>query len=505
MRVFSSAAHEGLNEARDDAAVTDPALGEEGAGRRRLGALPALGIRTRIVLGFVALLALATVASVLVARQVAIEQIDRRISDALAQEARELRRVAGGRDPATGRPFGGDVRRIFDVYLGRNSPSPNEALLTFVGRRPYRRSARVADYRLDSDPELVARWSNLADTERGRVGGTPAGDVEYLAVPFLDGRRTTGVFVVAIFREGEEDAIGTVTVATGAVGFAILLIGSILAWRLADRILRPVRLVTRTARSISETDLERRIPVEGRDEIAELAETFNAMLERLEAAFQAQRRFLDDAGHELRTPITIMRGNLELMGDDPADREETVALVTDELDRMARLVDDLLTLAKAERIDFLEREPVELSALTDELLAKARALGDRAWDVDERGEGTLVGDRQRLTQAVMQLAENAVRHTAPGDTIGLGTSANGREARLWVRDTGPGVAPDLQARVFERFARGRGTPRGTSSGVGLSIVRAIAEAHGGRVELRSQPGRGSTFTIVVPTSDGSRG
>ena len=105
----------------------------------------------------------------------------------------------------------------------------------------------------------------------------------------------------------------------------------------------------------------------------------------------------------------------------------------------------------------------------------------------------------------MQLAENAVRHTAPGDTIGLGTSANGREARLWVRDTGPGVAPDLQARVFERFARGRGTPRGTSSGVGLSIVRAIAEAHGGRVELRSQPGRGSTFTIVVPTSDGSRG
>jgi len=473
---------------------------------RRLlgGSLPALGVRARIVLGFVALLALATVASVLVARQVAIEHVDGRISAALAQEARELRRLAAGRDPANGRPFGGDVRRIFDVYLGRNSPSPNEALLTFVDRRPYRRSAPVDEYRLDSDPELVTRWSNLVDTDRGRVHGTPAGDVEYLAVPFLDGERTAGVFVVAIFREGEEEAIEAVTLATGAVGFAILLIGSILAWRLADRILRPVRLVTRTARSISETDLERRIPVEGRDEITELAETFNGMLERLEAAFEGQRRFLDDAGHELRTPITIVRGHLELMGDDGAEREETVTLVTDELDRMARLVDDLLTLAKAERVDFLEREPVGLAALTDELLAKARALGDRAWEVDERAGGTLLGDRQRLTQAVMQLAENAVRHTSPGDVIALGTASSGREARLWVRDTGPGVAPDLEAQVFDRFTRGRGTPRGSSSGLGLSIVRAIADAHGGRVELRSRPGEGSTFAIVVPLGDGSR-
>ena len=474
-----------------------PKTGEEGGGPRRLP-LPVLGVRTRIVLGFVAVLALATVASVVVARQVAVAQIDSRISDALAQEARELQRVAAGRDPATGRPFDGDVRRIFDVFLGRNSPSPNEALLTFVDGEPYRRSAPVDDYRLDSDPELVARWSDLVDTERGRVNGTPAGDVEYLAVPFLDGDRTAGVFVVAIFREGEEKSIDAVTLATGAVGFAILLIGSILAWRLADRILRPVRLVTRTAQSISESDLQRRIPVEGRDEIAELAETFNGMLERLDAAFTAQRRFLDDAGHELRTPITIVRGHLELIGGDPAERRETITLVTDELDRMARLVDDLLTLAKAERLDFLEREPVELSALTDTLLAKARALGDRGWTLDAGGEGTIVGDRQRLTQAVMQLAENAVRHTTPGDEIAIGTSATDREARLWVRDTGPGIPPGLEERVFERFARGRETPRSTSSGLGLSIVRAIADAHGGRVELLSEPERGSTFTIVLP-------
>lgn len=500
MRVFSSTPHRPLSEAGEDGDVGETALPVAAPRRRRRPRLPALGVRTRILLGFVGLLALATVASILVARQLEAAQIDRRISDALAQEVRELRRLAAGRDPATGEPFGGDVRRIFDVYLGRNSPSPGEALLTFVDGRPYRRSAPVTEYRLDRDPELVARWGNLLDTERGKVGGTPAGDVEYLAVPFLEGTRTAGVFVVAVFREREEGELRAVTLATGGVGLALLLAGSLLAWRLADRILRPVRLATGTARSISESDLERRIPVEGRDEAAELARTFNEMLDRLESAFEAQRRFLDDAGHELRTPITIVRGHLELMGDDPAERRETVALVTDELDRMARLVDDLLTLAHAERLDFLDRQPVELGDLTDELAAKAPALGERGWVVDARAEGAMVADRQRLTQAVMQLAENAVRHTSPGDEIGLGTALAGDEARLWVRDTGPGVPAGQEGRVFERFARGPDTPRGESSGLGLSIVRAIAESHGGRVELDSAQGAGATFTIVVPTA-----
>lgn len=221
MRVFSSTPHRPLSEAGEDGDVGETALPVAAPRRRRRPRLPALGVRTRILLGFVGLLALATVASILVARQLEAAQIDRRISDALAQEVRELRRLAAGRDPATGEPFGGDVRRIFDVYLGRNSPSPGEALLTFVDGRPYRRSAPVTEYRLDRDPELVARWSNLLDTERGKVGGTPAGDVEYLAVPFLEGTRTAGVFVVAVFREREEGELRAVTLATGGVGLAL--------------------------------------------------------------------------------------------------------------------------------------------------------------------------------------------------------------------------------------------------------------------------------------------
>ena len=160
---------------------------------------------------------------------------------------------------------------------------------------------------------------------------------------------------------------------------SVLLIASALAWVVAGRVLAPLRVLSDTARSIGESDLTRRIPTSGTDELAELGRTFNAMLDRLEAAFDSQRAFVSDASHELRTPITIVRGHLELLGDDPEERRETIALVTDELDRMSRFVDDLLLLARAERDDFLRVSEVELGALTDELAEKASALGKRSW------------------------------------------------------------------------------------------------------------------------------
>ena len=140
------------------------------------------------------------------------------------------------------------------------------------------------------------------------------------------------------------------------------------------RALRPLRAVTETARTIQETDLSRRIEVTGSDEVAVLARTFNAMVERLEQAFAHQQTFLRMVGHELRTPITIVRGHLELMGDDPEERRETVALVTDELDRMSRMVNDLLVLARAEQPDFLRLAEVDVAAMMTDLYAKASAL-----------------------------------------------------------------------------------------------------------------------------------
>ena len=286
-------------------------------------------------------------------------------------------------------------------------------------------------------------------------------------------------------RDEVEDAVRLAAI----VLLSVLLIASALAWVVAGRVLAPLRVLSDTARSIGESDLTRRIPTSGTDELAELGRTFNAMLDRLEAAFDSQRAFVSDASHELRTPITIVRGHLELLGNDPEERRETIALVTDELDRMSRFVDDLLLLARAERDDFLRVGEVELGALTDELAEKASALGKRSWQVADRGEAVLVADRQRVTQAMMGLAQNAVQHTHEGAVIELGSARNGHEARLWVRDTGPGIAPRDQERVFERFARASAQARRSEgAGLGLAIVRAIAEAHGGRVELESRLG-----------------
>jgi signal transduction histidine kinase len=437
-------------------------------------------------------------ASVFVIYEALVIRLDQRIGQDLNQEAAELNKLVRTNDPATGEQLlESSIERIFRVYLLRNVPSENEALITIVDGVPFLRSRFVLPYRLDQDPAIVARWAGLTDSsDRGRVD-TPAGRVEYLAVPLTGRENSRGVFVAAIFRDREKSEVNDAVQAAAAFGLAVLLLGSILAWRLADRISKPVTELTKTARSISETDLSARIPERGRDEVAQLAATFNGMLDRLERAFDSQRRFLDDAGHELKTPLTIVRGHLELLGDDPEERREAMALAIDEVDRMTRIVGDVLLLARHEQSDFLELRPVDAGVLTDELHAKAKALAPLDWVLEQRARGVIIADRHRLTQAVMQLADNAARYGS--GPIALGSSIAGGEARFWVRDQGPGIPLEEQRAIFERFQRGSGTQRWEGAGLGLAIVEAIAEAHGGRVELESRPGRGATFTLVVAT------
>jgi signal transduction histidine kinase len=490
----TTATHE--SEARQAQAGVDAPARAGPKALNRLSRLPR-SLRTRILAWFVGVLAVATIASVLVTWMVLNIQLDQRIDRELAQEAAELRELAAGNDPETARPFGRNARRVFEVFLDRNVPSRNEAFITFADGRVYLRSRPVLPYRLDRDPELIERWATLTRTDRGGVD-TPGGPVEYLAVPLLQGERLGGVFVAAIFRGRLDDEVESAAQAAGAVGLAVLLLGGLLAWRLAGRVVEPVTALTRTARSISETDFSRRIDVQGEDEVAQLAMTFNEMLDRLERAFAGQRRFVADAGHELRTPLTIVRGHLELLDAAPETRQETIALVTDELDRMGRIVDDLVLLARQEQPDFLHLSPVDLEPLADELEGKVRALAPRDWIVDARARGVIVADRQRLTQAIVQLAANAVRYSPEAEPIHIGSAISNGEARFWVRDRGPGIRPADQGRVFERFQRGAGVRRAEGAGLGLTIVRAIVEAHNGRVELESRIGVGSTFTIVVP-------
>jgi signal transduction histidine kinase len=465
------------------------------------------GIRLRLVWWFIVVLALATAGSVVLVHLVLVQRLDARIESELVQEVDEIRRLADGNDPATGEPFGERVDRIFEVFLARNIPARHETLLTYLDGRlhlysPLEEPAPPEDvqepYRLHEDQALAVQWANTEEPVRGRAG-TPAGAIEFLAVPFLVDGEPVGVFVVASFRDLQRSDTDAASLAAAIVGLVMLIIGSVLAIRLAERILAPVRLVTRTARSISESDLSERIPVRGYDEIAELSGTFNEMLERLEGAFAAQRRFVDDAGHELRTPITVIRGHLDVMGDDPDDRRRTLELVSDELGRMSRMVDDLLTLARTEQPDFLRPRVVDLDELTIRMLENARGLAPRDWRLDGTAQGRATIDEQRLMQAVLELAANAVRHTGDGDLISVGSEIRDGHLRCWVRDSGSGVRPEEKERIFERFYRGPSSHRTSEgAGLGLSIVKAIAEAHRGRVELDSEPGKGATFTVVVP-------
>jgi signal transduction histidine kinase len=307
--------------------------------------------------------------------------------------------------------------------------------------------------------------------------------------------------VVTNFLEDEYGELNQ-TFRTYAIVAALLLlmVTGVAAWQ-AGRLLAPLRTLRVAAESISETDLSRRIPERGNDDITALTRTFNQMLARLESAFAGQRQFLDDAGHELKTPITVLQGHLELV--DPHDPDEVAAtrdLLVDETDRMARLVSDLTTLAKTERPDFLRPAPVDVAPFLAAVLLKARGLGPRAWTLDESVDVVADLDEQRITQALLQLAQNAVKHTTEGDEIGIGARLAGDSLEIWVRDTGPGVPDEDKDRIFGRFARGRLQPDDDGFGLGLSIVAAIARGHGGDVTVRDATGGGAHFAVTLPLS-----
>jgi two-component system OmpR family sensor kinase len=403
-----------------------------------------------------------------------------------------------GRNPETSEPFGDDIGAIFDVFLERNVPAESEAFYTYVAGRAHDESwaPGLEEQRL---PQIDA-LASVSTSRRGEFELEDETRFRYVAVPVEDTRgRPRGVFAVVIDLSGELDEVNEALQIAVGVNIGVLILASMLAWVIAGRVLTPLRLLRDTARSISESDLTQRIPVESEDELGDLARTFNEMLDRLEEAFASQKSFISDAGHELRTPITIIRGHLDVMGDDPEERRETLDLVRDELDRMSRLVNDLLLLAKATRPDFLQPETVDLDDLTQELFAKASALAQRDWRLVAVGTGRIVADRQRITQAVMNLSQNAVSHTLDGDSVKLGSDLRNGSVRLWVEDSGPGVPRHEQDRIFERFVRLDRAPAGEGAGLGLAITRAVAEAHGGRVELESRPGDGARFTVIIPT------
>ena len=463
--------------------------------------------RSRILISYVVLLVIAAALGLFGFRQALLIRLDDEVDDAMGQEVRELDALeSDGRDPDTGEPFT-SLRELFNTYFARNVPSRDEALIGFVDGQYYD-STELARFPLDRlPPELLDYGERLSSRSPGdaRPGesriDTELGEAHYRATRIEEFEGEVGAFLVTILPANEREEIGDLVTYGGAATLAVLLIASACAWLIAGRVLKPVGALTDTARSISQSDLTHRVNVRGAGEAADMARSFNAMLDRLEAVFRSQREFVRDANHELRDPLTIMRGHLELMSmdDDPDERQRTIKIVLDELDRIGRIVGDLQLLAEADQPGFLDLEWIDAELFSHELVSKAAALAARRWELDRAAVGTFFADRHRLTEAVLNLAHNAVQHTDPEDTIAIGASLNEEAVRVWVRDTGAGVSVSDQEVIFNRFTRGTDAHRRyAGGGLGLALVKAIAEAHGGHVELESRLGEGSTFTMVVP-------
>lgn len=348
------------------------------------------------------------------------------------------------------------------------------------------------------EPSVSGRAVVIVDPRTGATTPTPwlvlTGDEQRMQA-LQRFERAVNERVLRDLRRGSLVAVAGVAVTSFVVG-----------WLLAGQALRPVGRISAFARHLSGTDLSRRVAMQGPDdELKELADTFDGMLDRLQEAFEAQRRFVHEASHELRNPLSVARANLELAldtpDDDPAALRRTVAVAHRATGRMSTLVDDLLTSARMEAPS-AEAAPLDAAALVREVVADFSApAAARPLRLEARVAAPVevTGDVGALRRALANLVVNAVRLAPEGSTVTVGARRDGADAVLWVADEGPGIPHDQQPMVFERFWRSPDTRRDArGSGLGLTIVRQIARRHGGEVTVDSEVGTGSTFEVRIP-------
>jgi two-component system, OmpR family, sensor kinase len=487
----------------DGAQATTPEAGPSRSGRSRpVGVFG--NTRLRLVVAVFVLLAFAGLAEVVIVGAAGSRNLLARIEHALEQEIDEVSRLLeDGRDPATGQAFA-SVDRALDLALVRNVPSNQEAFLTFVDGDLHG-SAMDRYPHATFPPEVVAEWAAFSVADGASAARQASGTFDehgveaHWAAVRTEMNGQVGAFVVVIDPEMEQEQVVTLQRGLRNVSLFVLAITTVVAWFIAGAVLRPVRELTETARSISSPRRTERLEPMGSAEAVEMARTFNAMLDRIEVYSDSQLEFLRAAGHELRTPLNVVTGHLEVLGGEE-DLRRTLPVVLDELHRMGQIVREIESLAAAVRSDFLTPRPVDLAELTDQLFVKLTGLGPRVWLVDECAHGMVVADRYRLTEAVLNLADNALAHTEDDEEIAIGSQLVGtHEYELWIRDSGVGIPLDEQQRIFERFVRGGVSRlRYRGAGLGLAVARAIAEAHGGDIRVESRPREGARFILRLP-------
>ncbi|MDR0959679.1 MAG: HAMP domain-containing histidine kinase [Propionibacteriaceae bacterium] len=466
-----------------------------------------LSLRAKIMLAISTMLVLTLILTLVISTMIQTRIEEDHIRDTLQEEIDEFNQIWGpGVHPLTKKDYT-NVREILMTSMDLNIPGTDEVFMIFVDHE-----------QLDIDPEraeglkdnlaLLRTVSDpaLADTKEVHVyTDDEVGTVWFRSVSVtMPDSDDVGIWValVELDRIFASQANFGETIALVIVG--MIIVSLIAGWFIVGRLVAPLHELTKTAGKIYEEDINHRVEVHGNDDIARMGLSFNEMLDRLRDSFEIQRRFLDDAGHELRTPLTVMKGHLDILEiDDPSDVAATRDILLDEVARMRRITDDLIILAKSNRTDFVIPQPTDLRALITDLASNCSALGGE-WTIDLRGIGLgpdgqpllVDADVQRLTQAILQMAENAVKYG--GGRSGhydIGASVNQHEAAIWVSDHGDGLPEEERKRIFERFIRGSNSYGKPGSGLGLSIVHAIAAGHGGGAIARSTDGGGLTVVM----------
>lgn len=463
-----------------------------------------LPARLRIVAWIVLATALGLAAVVLTVRNTLLSIAESDADADVEQESSEFRTFAEtGVNPETAEPFETTVD-LLRVHLDRQFPEDDQVLLGVVGTRPENvqtlAQGRVGPHDLAGDEEslrAVLTSNDLTGVEETAAGTMRWGRVD---VPPVSDGDEPGAFVSAEFTASSYDRVDDVTRTTLLIALGGLVLSAVIAWAVAGRILAPVRTVRQAAARITEHDLTRRIPVEGRDDVAGLAETFNGMLDRLDAAFRSQQTFAGAILRRLRGPIERLQREVDRLASEDGPRPERLPHLQAETRLLAATLGDLEVLAAALRPEFVERDRVDLAGLTDRLLTVARRHVSHDWELVEAADGSGHLDVNRVLLAWEQLVENAIHHSPADRTVRIGTRVEDRGGpvlRVWLADEEPGLGADSARRAFDSSI-GRRSGGDATAGLGLAVVSAVTDAHDGSTFVESRPGQGAVLGMLLP-------
>lgn len=463
--------------------------------------MPFRSIRTRLTLWYVGLLTVTFFILGGAAYFLLSYSLNQEMDNALKGVARVLVERA---DIESKTFFPGDVDEIFRRFFGFSPVQRYYQMIDPLGRRgsnqPAPRSQKLplSEKALDNASRGVSTFET--------VQGLDEHPVRIVTMPIMKAGRLSSLVQVGMSMQSVAATRFRFLLVMAAVLPVALLFAGFGGWILLRRALQPVDRMTVAAQRISAEHLAERVEETGAgDELDRLSKTLNQMLARLDAAFSQVRQFSANASHELQTPLTILRGELEVAlrsSRPPEEYQATLKSALEEIDRISQLVEGLLLLSRTEAgVVRIDRRPVDIAELVEEVYWRLKVLADArsvGLTLNALEPVIIQADRERLRQLLVNLVENGIKYTEPGGRVAIAMQDNGKSLSLQISDTGVGISPEDQEKIFQPFYRAPQAITDRGAGLGLSIANSVALAHGGRIEVESAPGAGSNFRVILP-------